>query len=67
MEGGEEGGGESLKVVRGRLFMDAPADHDFPDPVSGQRAYYACLAHRGLSSSVPKVDGCLKLPLGDTE
>lgn len=64
VEGGEEGGGESLKVVRVRLFMDATADHYFPDPVSGQRGYYFCLAHHGPSSSVLKVNGCLKFPLG---
>lgn len=44
--------------------MDATADHYFPDPVSGQRGYYFCLAHHGPSSSVLKVNGCLKFPLG---
>lgn len=64
MEGGEEGGGESLKVVRGRLFMEATADHFFPGPGGGQSGYYSSLAHCGPSSSVLKVRGCLEVSLG---
>ena len=64
VEGGEEGGGESLKVGRGRLFMEATADHFFPGPGGGQSGYYSSLAHCGPNSSVLKVSGCLEVSLG---
>ena len=44
--------------------MDPTADHYFPDSISGQRGYYSCVAHHCLWSSVLKVNGCLKFPLG---